>query len=95
VQLPDWRFFRPAAMAAAVAFAAASIDRQLDYADEVTLWEASVRDSPWNARGRNNLGYAYYKAGRRQDAWREFQAALAMDPKQEKARANLVLLDWR
>ena len=86
---------RVAAAAVCVLFAGANVARQLDYLDEITLWEASVRASPWNARGHNNLGYAYYQAGRKPEAWREFQTALFLDRKEKKAQANLVLLDWR
>jgi hypothetical protein len=84
------------AMAASVAllFAAFNVARQLDYLSEISLWEASVRESPWNARARNNLGYAYYQAGRKDDAQRELRAALCFDPQHAKARANLALLDW-
>jgi tetratricopeptide (TPR) repeat protein len=87
----------PAALtaAAAVAFAAASITRQLDYRNEITLWEASVRENPANPRARNNLGYAYYLAGRKPEARREIEAAVGLDPSYGKARANLLLLDWR
>ena len=81
--------------AAAIAFAAASITRQLDYRDEITLWEASVRENPANPRARNNLGYAYYLAGRKAEARREIEAAARLDPAYEKPRANLLLLDWR
>jgi hypothetical protein len=76
-------------------FAAANLARQLDYVNEVTLWEASVRESPWNARARNNLGYAYYLAGRRNEARREIETALRLDPGHQKARANLLLLEWK
>ena len=69
--------------------------RQLDYRDEVTLWEASVQSSPWNARAHNNLGYAYYQAGRKPEAWQEFHTALFFDGSLKKAKANLVLLDWQ
>ena len=86
---------RVAATAVCILFAGASVMRQLDYRDEITLWEASVRSSPWNARAHNNLGYAYYQAGRKPEARREFETALALDRTQNKARANLVLLDWR
>jgi hypothetical protein len=92
LQLP---MMRVAAAAVCVLFAGANVARQLDYLDEITLWEASVRASPWNARGHNNLGYAYYQAGRKPEAWREFQTALFLDRKEKKAQANLVLLDWR
>jgi tetratricopeptide (TPR) repeat protein len=70
-------------------FAATSILRQLDYRSEIALWESSVALSPWNARGHNNLGYAYQQAGRVQDARREYQAALVLDPGYAKARLNL------
>lgn len=80
---------------AAIAFAASSIARQLDYRDEITLWEASVRENPANPRARNNLGYAYYLAGRKGEARREIEAAARLDPAYERPRANLLLLDWR
>jgi protein O-mannosyl-transferase len=89
----DWP--RAVAVALCILFAGASVMRQLDYRDEITLWEASVRSSPWNARGHNNLGYAYYQAGRKPEARREFETALILDRTEKKARANLVLLDWR
>ena len=79
-------------VAVALVFAAASIARQLDYRDEVTLWEASVRSSPWNSRAHNNLGYAYYLAGRKAEAKRSFETALLLDPRARKARLNLGLL---
>lgn len=81
--------------AAAIAFAAVSVSRQLDYRDEITLWEASVRENPANPRARNNLGYAYYLAGRKGEARREIEVAARLDPAYEKPRANLLLLDWR
>ncbi|HVJ22368.1 MAG TPA: tetratricopeptide repeat protein, partial [Burkholderiales bacterium] len=76
----------------AVLFAAASIARQLDYRSEIALWESDVALAPWNARAHNNLGYAYQLAGRRDDARREYQAALLFDPRHAKARLNLHFL---
>lgn len=84
---------RAAVAALCVAAAAASVARQLDYRSEIGLWEASVRAAPWNPRAHNNLGYAYFLAGRRSDARREFRAALVFDPGDRKARVNLLLLD--
>lgn len=89
--LIDWP--RVVAIALCVLFAGASLVRQVDYWDEITLWEASVRSSPWNARAHNNLGYAYYEAGRKDDARREYRAALFFDPTHTKARGNLAVLD--
>ncbi|HEX6691170.1 MAG TPA: hypothetical protein VF110_08505 [Burkholderiales bacterium] len=73
-------------------FAIASIARQLDYRSEIVLWESSVALAPWNARGHNNLGYAYQVAGRIEDARREYHAALLFDPRHAKARLNLMFL---
>ena len=66
--------------------------RQIDYWSEIRLWESSVKLAPWNARGHNNLGYAYQLAGRIADARREYQAALLFDPRHAKARLNLRFL---
>jgi len=52
----------------------------------------SVSLAPWNARGHNNLGYAYQLAGRESDARREYETALFLDPGHRKARFNLLLL---
>jgi protein O-mannosyl-transferase len=73
-------------------FTGASILRQLDYRSEIVLWESSVALAPWNARGHNNLGYAYEVAGRTQDARREYRSALLFDPTHAKARLNLHFL---
>jgi tetratricopeptide (TPR) repeat protein len=73
-------------------FLATSILRQLDYRSEIALWESSVAAAPWNARGHNNLGYAYQLAGRTQEARREYEAALLFDPRHAKARLNLLFL---
>ena len=75
-----------------ILFAASSILRQLDYRSEIALWESSVGLAPWNARGHNNLGYAYQLAGRKHDARREYQAALLFDASHPKARLNLHFL---
>jgi protein O-mannosyl-transferase len=76
----------------AALFAVSSILRQLDYRSEIVLWESSVALAPWNARGHNNLGYAYQLAGRPNDARREYQAALLFDPRHQKAWFNLHFL---
>jgi hypothetical protein len=80
---------------AGLLFALSSVQRQLDYRNEIALWQASIAENPANARARNNLGYAYYLAGRKAEARREMEAATRLDPAYEKPRANLLLLDWR
>lgn len=95
IQVSLLPFARIAALALIAAFALTSSLRQLDYRDEISLWQASVRESPWNARAHNNLGYAYYLAGRKAEAWQEMQHALFFDPGFRLARGNLLLLDWK
>ena len=71
----------------------ATLDRQADYRSEIRLWESSVKLAPWNARGHNNLGYAYQLAGRTKEARREYERALLFDPRHGKARLNLMILN--
>ncbi len=92
--LPSW-LSRAAALVLISLFAAASVSRQLDYASEIALWQAAVREAPWNARAHNNLGYAYQLSGRKDDASREYRLALALDPQNGKARFNAMLLETR
>jgi tetratricopeptide (TPR) repeat protein len=75
-----------------LAFAIASVSRQLDYASEIRLWESSVQLAPGNSRAHNNLGYAYQLEGRLAEARREYDTALFLDPANRKARYNLMLL---
>lgn len=73
--------------------AAFTARRNLAYASEITLWEDTVTKSPMKARPHGNLGYAYYLAGRHEDAKREYRAALELKPEFFKARANLLRLE--
>ena len=85
---------RAALLALLVLCATSSVARQLDYTSEIALWESSVREAPWNARAHNNLGYAYYLAGRIEDAEREYRYALFLRPGYAKTRFNLKALEW-
>jgi len=89
--------FRPAVRYAALAvlaivLAGLSIQRNLDYRSEVALWESTVRLSPGKSRVHNNLGYAYFLAGRRQEAELAYLKAIELDPDNLRARNNLDLL---
>ncbi len=85
---------KAAAGALLALFAVSGIARQLDYLSEIELWESSVREAPWNARAHNNLGYAYYLAGRAGDAREQYRIALFLQPDYPKARVNLRVLRW-
>ena len=71
----------------------ATILRNRDYVSEVALWEATARTSPGKARVWNNLGYAWHLAGDPDKAVAAYRRALALDPGEYKARANLELLE--
>lgn len=90
---PAPRLLRGALAALLIAFAASAVARQFDYASEIALWESSVREAPWNARAHNNLGHAYRLAGFVDDARRQYQIALMLNPGYPKARFNLMFLD--
>ena len=85
--------FHRAALALTFALAALTVARNYDYRSEIALWQDTVQKSPHKARVHNNLGYAYMLAHRNEDAKREFKAALAFDPRQDKARSNLERLE--
>jgi tetratricopeptide (TPR) repeat protein len=64
--------------------------RNRDYRSEINLWEDTAGKSPRKARVHNNLGYAYFLAGRHAPAREEFLAALRLDPNHRFARNNLM-----
>ncbi len=69
--------------------------RNLDYRDEIALWQQTASLSPDNARAWNNLGWAYLLAERHGEARAAFGYALAADPGHVQARRNLRYLDQK
>lgn len=67
--------------------------RNLEYAREIKLWEATVRDAPANPRAQNNLGVAYELGGRVIEARIAYTRALILEPRYAAARANLARVD--
>jgi tetratricopeptide (TPR) repeat protein len=55
-------------------------------------YEALVRDRQWNASLFYDLGNAYFRAGDRGRAILNYERALALDPTQPEAKANLQLV---
>jgi protein O-mannosyl-transferase len=80
---------RGAAVALLILLTAVNVARQLDYRSEISLWEAAVREAPWNPRAYNNLGYARAQAGDHVGAVREYRQAVVLDPADGKALYNL------
>jgi tetratricopeptide (TPR) repeat protein len=67
--------------------------RNLDYRDEIGLWRQTTTQSPDNARAWNNLGWAFYLAGRKDEARQAFQRTLTIEPGHDQALRNLQYLD--
>lgn len=63
-----------------------------DAAGAVAVWSDGVKALPRSAELRHNLGVAYLRLGRRAEAKREFEAALALDPQLEPSRRALAAL---
>jgi len=76
----------------AMVMAHASFQRNLEYRDEVSLWTATVADSPGKARPWSNLGWALQMQGDAAGARQAYECALAMDPGHQQAVINLSLL---
>jgi tetratricopeptide (TPR) repeat protein len=70
----------------------ATVLRNNDYRDEITLWQATALHSPHKARVWNNLGYAYQLAGRPEEARNAYIYAQVLDPNDFRARVNHLLL---
>lgn len=63
--------------------------RNADYRDEISLWRATAKQSPYKARAWNNLGYAHALAGQLEPAGAAFREALRLDPGHARALRNL------
>lgn len=73
----------------------ATIARNDVYRNEVALWEDTTAKAPQKARAFNNLGYAYFLAGRHDEARKAYEAALRLNPRFELAGNNLAALNRR
>ena len=72
-----------------VVLACVTISRNQVYRSEIALWEDTARKSPHKPRAFNNLGYAYFLAGRNEDAEKAYRQALHLKPDYKPARTNL------
>jgi tetratricopeptide (TPR) repeat protein len=72
---------------------AATIQRNHTYRNEIALWQDTVRKSPHKARVHNNLGYAYFLAGRYGEAREAYTVALHIKPDWALARNNLTAVE--
>jgi tetratricopeptide (TPR) repeat protein len=66
-----------------------TIKRNLVWKDELTLWSDTVRKSPNSFLVHNNLGNAYYRQGRIDEALEEYRETLRLEPDYADAHNNL------
>lgn len=85
--------FRRVAAVLVIVLAVLTVARNRDYASEIALWQDTASKSPNKARVHNNLGFAYQLARRNEDAQREFNLVLQLDPHNIKTRNNMERLE--
>ncbi|MEX2260752.1 MAG: tetratricopeptide repeat protein [Bryobacteraceae bacterium] len=72
-----------------LAAGAGTYSRNFVWADRTALWEDTVAKTPTKARAQFQLGFAYFEAGRCQDAVRHFEIAAGLQPPDAR-----LLVDW-
>jgi tetratricopeptide (TPR) repeat protein len=78
---PVSRFRTAALFAIALAFAARTVARNLDWKDDRSLFEATVASSPGSAKAHYNLAWLSAQAGRLPEALRHYREATRIYPK--------------
>jgi Flp pilus assembly protein TadD len=79
----------PSCMLIVIILASVTYARNMVWQSEVALYRDVVRGSPHKARGHNNLGNAYLKQNRLDEAVHEFITALKLNPDYAMAHNNL------
>jgi len=87
-----WSAIAPAAALLCLC-AVASAWRVSVWSDPTRLWLDATRKAPGKPRCWNNLGMAYFSAGRDVEAMRAFQTALLLDPANKLAAENLARVE--
>lgn len=62
--------------------------RNQDYQSELGLWEANVRNAPWNDRAYLTRGSLYWSLGRLDAALADYHRSLELNPRNDKAYAG-------
>ena len=73
----------------ALSLAGATAGRNYDYRSEIAIWEDTVAKRPGNSRAHNNLGFAYIREARLEEAEKHFRIAAALEPERAKAHYDL------
>ncbi|HEY1107181.1 MAG TPA: tetratricopeptide repeat protein, partial [Opitutaceae bacterium] len=72
----------------AAALALATVARNQDYRSELALWSATVAERPRNALAHANLGIAYVRLGRVEEALRHYETAAQLGPRYPTTHYN-------
>ena len=67
----------------------ATINRNADWKDNLTLWTETVKDSPASSRAHDNLGFTYEHMEDYEGAIREFGKAIELNPDNFRALSNM------
>ena len=78
-----------------IALAIGAYARNSFWRSEIELWRDCVKKAPQQERTHHNLGYAYYEEGRLEEARKEFEEALTLNPDYTLSRYNLGLVYYR
>ncbi len=79
----------PAFLVLTALFSVGTVNRNVDWKDDFSLWSDTVKKSPENATAHDNLGLVYEKKGQYGLAEAEFLYALNGYPIDENAYKNL------
>ena len=66
-----------------------TIRRNHDYRSELTIWRSTVQNCPNNPRAHYNLGHTLEKTGRIEEAIRQYEQALRIEPDQADTHNSL------
>jgi len=83
------RVITAAVAVAILVFSISAHARNNVWKTNISLWKDVVRKSPSKARPHNNLGVAYEKEGRTDEAIREYLLAIQINPDYDEAHYNL------
>ena len=72
-----------------ILFSLLTIERNMDWRDDVTLWTDTISVSPRSTLAYHNLGFAYDRLGQYEEAVPYYQNAILIDSKNFRAYSNL------
>lgn len=72
-----------------VLYGARTVERNIDWRDEVTFYSRLVADNPFSARARLGLGYIYDRSGMPRAAITQYHVGLKLSPSDPRLYINL------